>query len=137
MLTKLARALVKPDFTAALRAASTDQEVVDLVLDVVGDAPAPATAAATPAPTTSGDDRSLVAVTACPTGIAHTYMAAEALEAAAAKAGIPIAVETQGSAGAKPLSPATIAAASAVIFAVDVGVRDRAASPASRSCRPA
>ncbi len=66
-----------------------------------------------------------MAVTACPTGIAHTYMAAEALEAAAAKAGVPIAVETQGSAGSKPLSPETIAAASAVIFAVDVGVRDR------------
>jgi PTS system fructose-specific IIC component len=52
-------------------------------------------------------------------------MAAEALEAAAAKAGVPIAVETQGSAGSKPLAPETIAAASAVIFAVDVGVRDR------------
>jgi PTS system fructose-specific IIC component len=52
-------------------------------------------------------------------------MAAEALEAAAARAGVTIAVETQGSAGSKPLSPATIAAASAVIFAVDVGVRDR------------
>ena len=52
-------------------------------------------------------------------------MAAEALEAAAAKAGVPIAVETQGSAGSKPLPPETIAAASAVIFAVDVGVRDR------------
>src|SRR4029079_14163867 len=122
----LARALVKPDFTAGLRAASSEQEVVDLVLGVVADEPAPATAAATPAPTTSGVDRSLVAVTACPTGIAHTYMAAEALEAAAAKAGVPISVETQGSAGAKALSPPTIAAASAVIFAVDVGVRDRA-----------
>ncbi|HET7408591.1 MAG TPA: fructose-specific PTS transporter subunit EIIC [Paracoccaceae bacterium] len=66
-----------------------------------------------------------VAVTSCPTGIAHTYMAAEALEAAAERAGVPIAVETQGSAGAKPLPPETIAAASAVIFAVDVGVRDR------------
>ncbi len=52
-------------------------------------------------------------------------MAAEALEAAAAKAGVPIAVETQGSAGSKPLPAETIAAASAVIFAVDVGVRDR------------
>jgi PTS system fructose-specific IIC component len=124
LLTKLARALVKPDFTAGLRAASTEQEVVDLVLGVVGDDPAPATAAV-PEKTTSSDDRSLVAVTACPTGIAHTYMAAEALEAAAARAGVRISVETQGSAGSKPLSPATIAAASAVIFAVDVGVRDR------------
>ncbi len=69
--------------------------------------------------------RSLVAVTACPTGIAHTYMAAEALERAAAAAGVELAVETQGSAGSTPLSHDTIARASAVIFAVDVGVRDR------------
>jgi PTS system fructose-specific IIC component len=122
LLTKLARALVKPDFTSGLRHASTEQEVVDLVLEVVGEPPSQPTAA--PAPSTGGA-RSLVAVTACPTGIAHTYMAAEALEAAAAKAGVTIAVETQGSAGSKPLAPATIAAASAVIFAVDVGVRDR------------
>jgi len=128
LLTKLARALVKKDFTDSLRAATTPDEVVALVLAVVGDAPAaPAAgpAAAAPAAATSTGVRSLVAVTACPTGIAHTYMAAEALEAAAAKAGVPIAVETQGSAGAKPLPPETIAAASAVIFAVDVGVRDR------------
>ena len=68
---------------------------------------------------------SLVAVTACPTGIAHTYMAAEALEAAAARAGVAIAVETQGSAGSTPLAHETISQAGAVIFAVDVGVRDR------------
>jgi PTS system fructose-specific IIC component len=52
-------------------------------------------------------------------------MAAEALEAAAEKAGVDIEVETQGSAGTTPLPAATIAAADAVIFAVDVGVRDR------------
>jgi PTS system fructose-specific IIC component len=121
LLTKLARALVKPDFTAGLRSAATEDEVVALVLDVVGDTPAAPAAA----PATAAGGRSLVAVTACPTGIAHTYMAAEALEAAAAKAGVEISVETQGSAGAKPLPPQTIAAASAVIFAVDVGVRDR------------
>ena len=73
----------------------------------------------------SGAKPSLVAVTACPTGIAHTYMAAEALEAAAERAGVDLQVETQGSAGSTPLAPATIAAAGAVIFAVDVGVRDR------------
>jgi len=121
LLTKLARALVKHDFTDSLRNASTPQEVVDLVLGVVGDSPA--TTTSTASQTSVG--RSLVAVTACPTGIAHTYMAAEALEAAAAKAGVTIAVETQGSAGSKPLPPETIAAAGAVIFAVDVGVRDR------------
>jgi PTS system fructose-specific IIC component len=55
--------------------------------------------------------RSLVAVTACPTGIAHTYMAAEALQAAAERAGVDIHVETQGSAGSTPLAASTIAAA--------------------------
>ena len=60
-----------------------------------------------------------VAVTSCPTGIAHTYMAADALAAAAERAGVDYHVETQGSSGAKPLDPAVIAAADAVIFAVD------------------
>ncbi|HET7431388.1 MAG TPA: fructose PTS transporter subunit IIA, partial [Nocardioides sp.] len=81
LLTKLARALVKREFTDSLRAAATPEEIVTLVQGVVGDSPAPAaapSAAATAAPA-SGAARSLVAVTACPTGIAHTYMAAEAL----------------------------------------------------------
>ncbi len=67
----------------------------------------------------------LVAVTSCPTGIAHTYMAAEALEIAAQAAGHEIDVETQGAAGSTPLPAPTIAAADAVIFAADVEVRDR------------
>jgi PTS system fructose-specific IIC component len=140
LLTKLARALVKPAFTEALRTAESPEEVVDLIDHELGLAPAaaaPARAAAgAPAATaeataagaatpTAGGRRSLVAVTACPTGIAHTYMAAEALEAAAARADVDIVVETQGSAGSTPLHHDTIAAASAVIFAVDVGVRDR------------
>ena len=52
-------------------------------------------------------------------------MAAEALEAAAERAGVDLVVETQGSGGSTPLPRETIAAADAVIFAVDVGVRDR------------
>ncbi|SDH91931.1 PTS system D-fructose-specific IIB component (F1P-forming), Frc family /PTS system D-fructose-specific IIC component (F1P-forming), Frc family [Actinokineospora alba] len=67
----------------------------------------------------------LVAVTSCPTGIAHTYMAAEALEQAAKDAGHELLVETQGSAGMDPLSPQDIADARAVIFAADVEVRER------------
>jgi PTS system fructose-specific IIC component len=67
----------------------------------------------------------LVAVTSCPTGIAHTYMAAEALEQAARAAGHEISVETQGAAGADPIPPEVIAAADAVIFGADVEVRDR------------
>ena len=66
-----------------------------------------------------------VAVTSCPTGIAHTYMAAEALEQAAVDAGDEMTVETQGSAGSDPLDPQVIADADAVIFAADVEVRDR------------
>ena len=73
----------------------------------------------------SAEGLRVVAVTACPTGIAHTYMAAEALEQAAEEAGAHISVETQGSAGAEPLAPEEIAAADAVIFAADVEVRDR------------
>ncbi|HHW13188.1 MAG TPA: PTS fructose transporter subunit IIB [Firmicutes bacterium] len=64
-----------------------------------------------------------VAVTACPTGVAHTYMAAEALEMAAEELGHEIKVETQGSMGVEnELTPEEIAAADAVIFAVDMSV---------------
>jgi len=65
----------------------------------------------------------IVAVTACPTGIAHTIMAAEALQQAADRTGHSIQVETQGSAGARnTLSAADIAAADAVIIAADTRV---------------
>ena len=66
-----------------------------------------------------------VAITSCPTGIAHTYMAAEALEVAGRAAGHEVQVETQGSAGSAPLDPAVIAAADGVIFAADLEVRDK------------
>ncbi|MDH5151611.1 PTS fructose transporter subunit IIC, partial [Kocuria palustris] len=69
--------------------------------------------------------RHLVAVTSCPTGIAHTYMAAEALEQKAAEMGHELVVETQGSSGGTPLTQEQIDAADAVVFAVGVGVRDR------------
>ncbi|WP_242441172.1 fructose PTS transporter subunit IIA, partial [Streptomyces sp. CB02923] len=68
----------------------------------------------------------IVAVTSCPTGIAHTYMAAEALAKAGREAGVELVVETQGSAGFKRLDPETVAAADGVIFAHDVEVRDKA-----------
>ncbi|MER6111214.1 PTS fructose transporter subunit IIABC [Streptomyces hirsutus] len=67
----------------------------------------------------------IVAVTSCPTGIAHTYMAAEALESAGREAGVEIEVEPQGSAGFTRLDPAVIAAADGVIFAHDVPVREK------------
>lgn len=65
----------------------------------------------------------ILAVTACPTGIAHTYMAAEALEKAGADMGISIKVETNGSGGAKNvLTKEEIAAADGIIIAADKSV---------------
>lgn len=72
-----------------------------------------------------GGPRRLVAVTACPTGIAHTYMAADALTNTAQEMGVDLQVETQGSSGATRLDPQVIARAEAVIFATDVDVRER------------
>ncbi|HVQ88867.1 MAG TPA: fructose-specific PTS transporter subunit EIIC [Actinomycetes bacterium] len=67
----------------------------------------------------------IVAVTSCPTGIAHTYMAAEALEEAGRAGGHEIDVETQGAAGAATLADEVIGAADVVILAADVEVRNR------------
>ena len=65
----------------------------------------------------------IIAVTACPTGIAHTYMAAEALKKTAALLGHSIRVETQGAAGARDiLNDADLAAAELVILAADTHV---------------
>ena len=69
--------------------------------------------------------KKIVAVTACPTGIAHTYMAADALKYAAEELGYDLKVETQGSSGNEKLTQADIDAADAVIFAVSVNVRER------------
>jgi PTS system fructose-specific IIC component len=66
-----------------------------------------------------------VAVTSCPTGIAHSEMAAEALEQAARRKGHDIRVEVQGAAGSPPVTEDDIRGAEAVIFAVDAEVRDR------------
>ncbi|MCO4252380.1 PTS fructose transporter subunit IIABC [Pseudarthrobacter raffinosi] len=141
LLSKLARSLIKKDFTAALRAASSREEIVELVDGALADKPASHAAApasgAAPAEAAAGAGaaasaagsaarpKRLVAVTACPTGIAHTYMAADSLVAAAKEVGVDLQVETQGSSGAKPLDPSVIAAADAVIFAVDVDVRGK------------
>ena len=69
--------------------------------------------------------KKIVAVTACPTGIAHTYMAADALKYAAEDLGYNFKVETQGSSGNETLTQADIDEADAVVFAVSVNVRDR------------
>ncbi|MGV8875539.1 MAG: PTS fructose transporter subunit IIABC [Rhodococcus sp. (in: high G+C Gram-positive bacteria)] len=138
LLSSLARALVKPEFVTSLRNASSATEIVTLVDGVINPAAKPAAAtpaAAAPVSTAkhstadtsaaSSAPKHIVAVTACPTGIAHTYMAADSLVAAGERAGVTVHVETQGSSGSTPLDPAIIAGAEAVIFATDVGVKGR------------
>ncbi len=79
-----------------------------------------------PAPTEApapGSGARIVAVTACPTGVAHTFMAAEALQQAAQQLGYQLSVETQGSVGARnPLSAQAIADADVVLLAADIEV---------------
>ena len=140
LLSTLARSLMKKSFTAALREASSADEVVDLVNGALGvgekkaeakpaeaahAAPAAAEKEAPKASESAPAVKKIVAVTACPTGIAHTYMAADALKYAAEELGYDLKVETQGSSGNETLSQADIDAADAVIFAVSVNVRDR------------
>ncbi|ROS52575.1 fructose-specific PTS transporter subunit EIIC [Frigoribacterium sp. PhB24] len=134
VLSTLARALIRDDFTAALRAAKTPADIVTLVDDEVSGEVAEtrgttATSAAGATSASSSADGArrpkLVGVTACPTGIAHTFMAADALVAAAKRLGADLQIEPQGSGKVTPLDPAVIAEADAVIFAVDVDVRDQ------------
>ncbi len=146
ILSSLARQLMNAEFTDALRAAGDaaaaaalirgDEEASGASEDSVAASAAASAEAATGPDSDSDDDPDggsgsdgqpfrIVAVTSCPTGIAHTYMAAESLEKAGREAGVELVVETQGSAGFTRLDPAVIAAADGVIFAHDVPVRDR------------
>lgn len=123
VLSRLSTLLIDEELCAKLRAASSVEEFRALV-DAAEDAKLAADdakAAAARAADAAGYD--VVAITACPTGIAHTYMAAEALEKQAKAMGIKIKVETQGSEGAKNvLSAADVAGAKGVIIAADKNV---------------
>lgn len=134
LLSTLARSLMKKSFTASLREASSAEEIVELVNGALGvgekkaEAKPPEAvpaASAQETPAASAPVKKIVAVTACPTGIAHTYMAADALKYAAEELGYDLKVETQGSSGNEKLTQADIDAADAVIFAVSVNVRER------------
>ncbi|MEQ6277483.1 PTS fructose transporter subunit IIBC [Kluyvera huaxiensis] len=74
-------------------------------------------------PTATGTVKRIVAVTACPTGVAHTFMAAEAIETEAKKRGLWVKVETRGSVGAgNAITPEEVAEADLVIVAADIEV---------------
>ncbi len=121
ILSRLMVLLMDPDFTAKLRAATTPEEYLSII-DAAESEKYPEEAKA-PAPKAAKDGYRILAVTACPTGIAHTYMAAEALQQAAEKLGVTIKVETDGSGGAKNvLTKKEIAECDAIICAVDRNV---------------
>ncbi|HYH37458.1 MAG TPA: PTS fructose-like transporter subunit IIB [Azospirillum sp.] len=106
--------------TPTARAIRETGHVLD---EALAHAPAARPAAAPPPPPATDGGKLLVAITACPTGIAHTFMAAEALKQAAQARGYRIKVETQGSVGAKnALTPEEIAEAEAVIIGADTHV---------------
>ncbi len=119
VLSKLSVLLMNEEFTAALKSAKT----VDEFLKIIDDAEKAADEEEKPAEVASTNGKYVVAVTACPTGIAHTYMAAEALEKKAAELGVGIKVETRGSSGAKNvLTAEDIKKADGVIVAADTKV---------------
>ena len=151
LLAKLARGLMQSDFTDALRQAADAEEVARIVTgqvqpellegggeaedgavseaagsadsaEGVGAAKSGA-AAATSAP--AAGETVIVGVSSCPTGIAHTFMAAEALEQAGKDRGITVAIEGQGSGKIDALDPDLIKRATAVIFAHDLPVKGR------------
>lgn len=115
MLSKLSVLMMDEDFVKAL----LDAKTVDEFLDIIDKAEA-AKDAEEQEEVKGG---SVLAVTACPTGIAHTYMAAEALEKAGQKRDCVVKVETRGSGGAKNVLTADeIAAADCIIVAADTQV---------------
>lgn len=84
---------------------------------------APVATASAAAPAASGGVKRIVAVTACPTGVAHTFMAAEAIETEAKKRGWGVKVETRGSVGAgNAITPEEVAEADLVLVAADIEV---------------
>ncbi|MYR11990.1 PTS transporter subunit EIIA [Streptomyces sp. SID724] len=128
ILSGLARRLMDPEFTAALRAGTDPAAVAALIRgEEPTEEPAPGTGESEPEAVEAAGSVPfrIVAVTSCPTGIAHTYMAAESLTAAGRAEGVEVTVETQGSGGFKKLDPGVVAAADAVIWAHDVEVREK------------
>lgn len=128
ILSRLMVLLMDGDFTARLRAATTVEEFMKAIDEAegakYGEPAAQETAAETaPAAEEKAAGYRVLAVTACPTGIAHTYMAAEALEKAGKAMDIPLKAETNGSGGAKNvLTAEEIAAADGIIVAADKNV---------------
>ena len=116
ILSKLAMMLMDQEFTFKLKNSRTAEEFIRVIDEAEDNKNAQIKEEIK-------SDKLILAVTACPTGIAHTYMAAEALEKAAAKKGLRIKVETRGSGGAKNiLKESEIEEAEGIIVAADTRV---------------
>ena len=124
VLSRLSTLLMDEEFTTALYAAKSPKEFLSIIDKFEADKLAEeAEEAAEQAAEAPAAERLVLAVTACPTGIAHTYMAAEALQNMAEKMGVTMKVETNGSGGVKnKLTAEEIAAAEGIIVACDKNV---------------
>lgn len=142
VLSKLSVLLMDEDFTANLRKAKTVEEFLNVIdaaeneKDAEEEKKEEEKANAAVADT---DSKLILAVTGCPTGIAHTYMAAEAIEKKAKELGYRVKVETRGSGGAKNvLTKAEIEEAAGIIVAADTQVpMDRFAGKPVIQCKVA
>ena len=124
VLSKLSVMLMDENFTTSLRNAKSVEEFLQII-DAADESAKSIDDRLSDTGITTEEKKGfkLLAVTSCPTGIAHTYMAAEALEKAAKAAGCQIKIETRGSAGAKNvLTAEEIEAADCIIVAADAKV---------------
>ncbi|MDQ0208327.1 PTS fructose transporter subunit IIABC [Alkalicoccobacillus murimartini] len=132
-LSRLTTFLMDDEFRQTILHASTEEEILSAIdqkdaekeAEEAAEAEAEAAKQSEKASTgsTSSDSPRILGVTGCPTGIAHTYMAADALKSKAAELGISIKVETNGSGGVKnKLTAAEIEAADAIIVAADTKI---------------
>lgn len=119
ILSRLMVMLMEPDFCASLRGAKTTDEFLSIIDKKEAEKYPEEPKAEAP----KKEGYRILAVTACPTGIAHTYMAAEALEKAGEKLGYPLKAETNGSGGAKNiLTKKEIEECDGIIIAADKNV---------------
>lgn len=117
ILSKLSGMLMYEEFTSALKNAKTPQEFLSIIDSAEADTDAKSETKESEA---VAGQKKILAVTGCPTGIAHTFMAAEAIEKAARARGCFVKVETRGSGGAKNvLTPQEIEEADCIIVAAD------------------
>lgn len=119
ILSRLMVMLMEPEFCASLRSAKTADEFLSIIDKKEAEKYPEEPKAEVP----KKEGYRILAVTACPTGIAHTYMAAEALEKAGEKLGYPLKAETNGSGGAKNiLTKKEIEECDGIIIAADKNV---------------